>query len=109
LDALVRNHGTEAAVLLKRAVGPGQSATVGGSDTLVAEVTHAVEAEMSLHLDDVVLRRTDLGSGAHPGRAALEAAADAMGTALGWTGEQRARELAATSQVLTQHHALEAG
>ena len=109
LDALVRNHGTEAAVLLKRAVGPGQSATVGGSDTLVAEVTHAVEAEMALHLDDVVLRRTDLGSGAHPGRAALEAAADAMGTALGWTGEQRARELAATSQVLTQHHALEAG
>jgi glycerol-3-phosphate dehydrogenase len=64
---------------------------------------------MALHLDDVVLRRTDLGSGAHPGRAALEAAADAMGTALGWSSEQRLRELAATTRVLAQHHALEAG
>jgi glycerol-3-phosphate dehydrogenase len=107
-DALVCNHGTEAAALLRRAAEPGQSVTVGGSDTLVAEVTHAVEAEMAVHLEDVVLRRTDLGSGAHPGRAALEGAADAMGGALGWTGEQRARELAATTRVLALHHALEA-
>ena len=42
-----------------------------------------------------VLRRTPLGSAGHPGRAALERAADVMGGMLGWTPERRSEEIAA--------------
>ena len=36
-------------------------ATVGATDTLWAELAFACEAEMVLHLDDLLLRRTRLG------------------------------------------------
>ena len=107
LEALLRNHGTEAAALLRR-VKPGSTEiTVARSDTLVAEVLNAVDLEAAMRLEDVVLRRTDLGNGAHPGRAALEAAADAMAAPLVWNCERRGEEIASTERVLAQHHALE--
>jgi len=112
LTALVRNHGTEAHELLRRARGGADAefapALVDGSDTLVAEVEHAVEKEMALRLSDVILRRTDLGSGAHPGRAALRAAAASMAAALGWSAARLDGEVTATQGVLAHHHALEA-
>jgi glycerol-3-phosphate dehydrogenase len=45
---------------------------------------HAVGEEMALHLSDVVLRRTDLGTAGPPAEADVEAAATAMASALGW-------------------------
>ena len=45
---------------------------------------HAVREEMALRLSDVVLRRTDLGTGGPPSPADLDAAARAMAAALGW-------------------------
>jgi len=107
LEALVRNYGSEAAGILKRAQEPRAAAAIGGSDTLVAEFAHAVEDGMALRLEDAVLRRTDLGSGSHPGRAALAEAADVMAERLAWTPERRAQELASTERVLVQHHATE--
>ena len=64
---------------------------VEGTDTLIAEVTHAVRDEMAVRLDDVVLRRTDLGSGCHPGPAALRAVAERMRALLGWSAERGSR------------------
>jgi glycerol-3-phosphate dehydrogenase len=45
---------------------------------------HAVREEMAIRLSDVVLRRTDLGTGGPPSPADLEAAARAMAEALAW-------------------------
>jgi glycerol-3-phosphate dehydrogenase len=105
LHAWLRNHGTDYRALATLAEIPGQATRLGESDTVMAEVTHAVQMEMAIHLDDVVLRRTDLGSGSHPGESALTAAAQGMQSLLGWTDEQRDEEVGATKAVLRGHRA----
>jgi glycerol-3-phosphate dehydrogenase len=105
LDAWLRNHGTDYRVLLQSAQAPGQAQLLGGTDTIMAELTHAVESEMAVHLQDVVLRRTDMGSGAHPGRTAVEQAAAGMQRLMGWSDERRRAETADTEQSLRHHRA----
>jgi glycerol-3-phosphate dehydrogenase len=57
----------------------------------VAEQTqHAVREEMAVHLSDVVLRRTDLGTAGPTSEPDVDAAAAAMARLLGWD-EQKAR------------------
>lgn len=59
-----------------------------------ARVVHAIREEMAFGLDDLVLRRTGLGSAGHPGRPALERCADIAARELGWDGAERARQVA---------------
>jgi glycerol-3-phosphate dehydrogenase len=103
LEAWLRNYGTEYRTLANLARMPGQADTVGNSAAVAAEITHAVEDEMAMHVEDVILRRTNLGSGSHPGSAAIEAAARAMQPLLGWTEDVRRAEVAATLAVLEHH------
>jgi glycerol-3-phosphate dehydrogenase len=65
-----------------------------GSAVLQGEVRHAVRAEMAMHLDDVVLRRTDLGTRGEPPAQAIAAVADLMAAELRWDGARRAAEIA---------------
>jgi len=71
-----------------------------GSPVIAAEVMYGVEQEMAQHLGDVVLRRTALAAGGHPGREALRRCADLMGSALGWEPDRREAELDATDAAL---------
>jgi glycerol-3-phosphate dehydrogenase len=48
---------------------------------------------MALKLGDVVFRRTDLGSGGHPGEAALKEAAYIMAKELDWDHHRVQAEL----------------
>ncbi len=105
VEGWVRNHGTEYRALLERARSPAESVRLGESATVLAEVSHAVSEEMALRLEDVVLRRTDLGSGEHPGRGALEAAAARMRVLLGWSEAREREELTGTEQILARHRA----
>lgn len=57
---------------------PALAGTVGDSTVIGAEVIHTVREEAALKLADVVFRRTELGTGANPGEAALETCADDM-------------------------------
>ncbi|MFI5176955.1 MAG: FAD-dependent oxidoreductase [Vicinamibacterales bacterium] len=66
---------------------------------LTAEIAYAATRAQAHRLSDAVLRRTLLGSAGHPGRAALERAADVMAQTLGWSAERRTQELAATEAV----------
>ncbi len=50
-----------------------------------AEVLHAVRKELALTLEDVIVRRTGLGAGGHPGEAAVRAAAAIVAGPLGWS------------------------
>jgi glycerol-3-phosphate dehydrogenase len=70
------------------------------SPVIGAEIVSGVEREMAQHLSDVVLRRTALAAGGHPGQAALRRCAELMGAALGWTGERSAAELDRTDATL---------
>jgi glycerol-3-phosphate dehydrogenase len=56
----------------------------GSSEVIGAEIIHAVREEMAQTLADVVVRRTGLGSGGHPGKKALEACAKIMAKDKDW-------------------------
>jgi glycerol-3-phosphate dehydrogenase len=105
LEAWLRNHGTEYESLAKLVRSPDQARRLGTTDTVMAEVTHAVQQEMAIRLEDVILRRTNLGSGSHPGAAAIAQAAAGMQGLLGWTDERRCQEIAATEKILSHHRA----
>ncbi|MCB0095190.1 MAG: hypothetical protein KDE46_05680, partial [Caldilineaceae bacterium] len=55
---------------------------------------HAARAEMAEKLSDIVFRRTDLGTGSHPGAEALEVCAALMAAEKGWNSARKERELA---------------
>ena len=74
--------------------------TVGESpEVIAAQVVHAVREEMAFTLSDVVMRRTDLGTVGHPGRAALEDCARIMAKELGWSADRTTQELATTEAI----------
>lgn len=58
-----------------------------------AQVVHAVRHEMAATLEDVLLRRTGLGTLVHPGEEALGRAADLMARELGWDDTERTRQI----------------
>lgn len=94
LRGLLHNYGTclhEVLAVAKE--HPHLAACVGKSDVLQAEVVHAVRYEMAQKLADVVLRRTDLGTGDHPGEEALAECAQIMAAELGWSEERVHNEL----------------
>ncbi|MFO7305926.1 MAG: FAD-dependent oxidoreductase [Gammaproteobacteria bacterium] len=106
IDGLVCNFGTEYRDVLSTLpdVRVDTSQLIGRS-TLRHEVAYAVEHEMAVRLDDVVLRRTDLGAGVHPGRIALERAAEVMAQRLGWSSDRKRGEIELTERILAKHHA----
>jgi glycerol-3-phosphate dehydrogenase len=64
-----------------------------------AEVLHAVRHEAAVTLADVLRRRTEAGTAGHPGRAAIDAAAAIMATALDWDEARTTAEVAAVESV----------
>jgi glycerol-3-phosphate dehydrogenase len=53
---------------------------------------------MAVLLSDIVFRRTDLATGGHPGRDALEEAAGLAARELGWDAATRRSEIAAVEK-----------
>jgi glycerol-3-phosphate dehydrogenase len=64
------------------------------AETLGAEVVHVIRHEMAVRLTDIVIRRTGLGSGGHPGREAIESCGRIAAQELGWTTQRLEQELA---------------
>ena len=97
---LLRNHGAAYRSIMQHVQEtPALAQTLDGSSVLRAEVVHAVREEMAQTLADVVFRRTDLGTGEHPGQAALRACADVMAAELGWDAARVQRELEEVGRV----------
>lgn len=107
LHPLVRNHGSRYGdLLMGPQAGASAGARLGRTQTLGAEITHAVDREMAHTLSDVVFRRTDLGTAGWPGTRALEDAADLMASRLGWSPERRDREIDETRSLFPNHPGL---
>ena len=81
--------------------------TVGNTDTLWAELAFACEAEMVLHLDDLLLRRTRLGlllpRGGEDYFAAIRQLCQPR---LGWSDEYWQHELQRYQALWQRHHGL---
>lgn len=92
--ALAQNHGSDYGRVLACALErPELGRTFGPFPVLQAEAAYAARQEMAQTLADVVLRRTELGSGEYPGRSELESCAAVVGAELGWAGARRATEV----------------
>lgn len=68
-------------------------AALGESGDTLAQVRFALEEEMALTLEDMVMRRTALGQFGPPSAAAIEKVANLMATHLGWNEEKKNREI----------------
>ena len=100
IDSLLVNYGSrwkEFRDLASR--DPSMKAPIGDSATLRGQVHLAAERELATCLSDVVLRRTDLGSGEQPSDADLATAADIMAAVLGWSSARKHREIAAVGKL----------
>lgn len=94
IRGLVRNHGSDYNDVLRYVQDDASLVEqVAGSTVLKAELAHAIHDEMAMKLGDVVFRRTDLGTGEHPGEEALKICANLMATELGWDSRRTEREL----------------
>jgi glycerol-3-phosphate dehydrogenase len=104
MRALLRNHGTRyARVLRSQESHDDIGARIPDTTTLVAEIHYAIENEMAMKLEDVVMRRTELAAGSHPGRRALEVTARKMAQHLQWSDSRVRDELTATERTLARH------
>ncbi len=96
MERLLRTYGSAYGEVLRYLAAPVEGAPPATDDNAVlrAEALHAVREEMALTLADVVLRRTEVGSATHPGRAALETMAGVLAGELGWGRERIEQEIA---------------
>lgn len=67
---------------------------LGESGDTLAQIRFALDEEMALTLEDVVMRRTALGQFGPPHPTALEKVASIMAAHLGWNEDRKAREIA---------------
>ena len=58
-----------------------------------AQIIYAIEHEMACHLDDVLFRRTGLGTLGHPGSHVIERCANIMSDYLQWDTVRRESEI----------------
>ena len=68
--------------------------TLPDSPIPTASIVHGVTSEQARHLDDIVFRRTDLGTFGHPGERALSKAGDVMAGLCKWDTRRTATERA---------------
>ncbi len=95
MSSLLHNHGSEYREVLKYIdQDPKYAETLPGSTVTKAEVVHAIREEMAQKLGDIVFRRTDLGTGGHPGEHALRECADLMASEFSWDEGRVQDELA---------------
>ena len=93
IESLVANYGTHMHRVVAMAdADPALRRCVAGSHVTLAEVAYALRDEMVHTLGDLVFRRTELGTGGHPGEAALSEVSLFMQEALGWSARHMAEE-----------------
>ena len=90
---LLRNYGTNAErVLALTAREPHLARCFTGTHVSLAEAAYAARVEMAQRMGDVVFRRTELGTGGHPGAGALQELQELLGKELGWSAQRAAEE-----------------
>jgi glycerol-3-phosphate dehydrogenase len=86
LNHLLQAYGSEYQSILRYCEDDPICRRPVGNDSAIirAEVVHGVRAEMAQTLNDIVLRRTELGSAGYPGEKCLHTCAEIMARELGW-------------------------
>lgn len=94
LHYLARHYGTEYDDILRIAGEDGElTKPVTPDGEILAEVLFAVRNEMAVTLNDVLFRRTGIGTIGHPGKDVLRRAAELAGIELGWSGDEIKKQI----------------
>jgi len=108
LRALFERYGTQA-----RVVAASIARDRGGETFLESrqrysqqEIAYLVEAEKTLHLDDLLLRRADIGLMGETTMPLVKALARVAGGVLGWTKERTASEIGRVVAVFRDRHSV---
>ena len=103
---LLTRYGTRATDVIA-AISAGADAPLSTTDLYTtAELGYLARSESVVHLDDVLLRRTDLAFTGAVTPELIEEFATVIGENLGWTPERRAHEIEATRSTLTTLHGI---
>lgn len=89
---LVTLYGTRSLDVAEFAVASGDTAQLGATAALRAEVVFGIRFEQAAHVPDVLARRTMLGLEADLGLGVLDDVVGLMGDELGWSPSRRERE-----------------
>ncbi|HMB19549.1 MAG TPA: glycerol-3-phosphate dehydrogenase/oxidase [Spirochaetota bacterium] len=94
LHYLARHYGTEYDDILRIAGEDNELAKpVTPDGEILAEVLFAVRNEMAVTLNDVLFRRTGIGTIGHPGKDVLRRVAELAGKELGWSGDEIKKQI----------------
>ena len=94
VETVGRYHGTECGAVLELARGEkGLVEPVNDDGEILAQAVHAIRHEMALTLEDLLLRRTGIGTLGDPGDEVLARLADRAAEELGWDDERREQEV----------------
>ncbi len=93
IDYLARIYGTEIDELMKLAVKQ-KSVPPHVTRVMLAQTEYAVKNEMAFTLEDILLRRTGIGSLGHPGKKTLIEIASFAGKLLRWDSKRLKQEIA---------------
>jgi len=109
-ESLAQNYGARAhAVLALAEREPALKRCLPGSHVSHAEVLYGLREEMAERMADVVFRRTELGTAAHPGAAALDELQELMRAERAWSASRTAEERAAVERHLQRYLAQQPG
>lgn len=97
ISRLIYNYGSAYSAVLKYL--DSESVEVTDLDVIKAEVLYAVNEEMAQTLEDVILRRTELGSAGYPGSNIVNLCAQIMAQKLGWSHLQQQKEIVKVEQL----------
>lgn len=99
LEYLARNYGTEYDEIMKLGKEDSTlSRPVTPDGEILAEVLFAVRNEMAVTLNDILFRRTGIGTIGHPGKEVLQQVADLAAKELGWDDAEKKRQIEAAEK-----------
>ena len=100
--AIAHNYGAEFSAVFECASDAALQQTIGRSNVIGAEAIHAVRHELAKSLADVVLRRTELGTGGDPGDEAVQETARIVRGEFGWNDEEMRAQVKSVQDILRQ-------
>ncbi|HNX23416.1 MAG TPA: glycerol-3-phosphate dehydrogenase/oxidase [Spirochaetota bacterium] len=100
VDYLARIYGTEIDDLLSVIYKDKSLADpLTKEGEIAAQVVYAVEHEMAFTLNDILFRRTGLGTLGHPGKDTLKRIADIAGEIAGWSSSRKKDEITEAEKI----------
>jgi glycerol-3-phosphate dehydrogenase len=99
IDWLGRLYGTDCHHVIEMAENDKTLLTpVNPDGEILAQVVYAIQKEMAKTLQDIVFRRTGIGTLGNPGGGLIQKVADIAAVYLGWDQERKSKEISGTLQ-----------